>query len=1242
MLVERLLDQGAHCVRATNPCFVCCLCVVRCVWCQNGVCHCCGVLSLVTRTLPTVEYNPKYHRIQLVHRFISKAGCDQRAGRTGRVRPGTVWRLYSKQTGKAMDEFDPPEIQQTPLEHVILQLKSALSCQVLPVLQNVISPPDLSHVSPAFTELHRMRYIESPTDTASLTEDGTLAAALGLDLKISQVVLYGIRLGIPREAVAVAAALSLDKLPFRIASPFVHTPAEMADITSSVVRGMAHFDAGMYSTPLQLTRVLHAYRTGQLTHARMQRYGLAQARVKRLHTLCKSIEMKMTKFVDGFEQRDLVDLQQHPRIQSLLRIALVWSFYPHLFKMTTRRLPSRPKTLDVVVRGDKITTEVVGDLLGQKGDHNERKHWKLLGGGRTRFIPYFGPGKDQAPTAEEWCTFIVSDVFANCGMMRLETSTTEPSIFAIAEKKSNTEEGMASSNNNRESMYDQLHGTLSSLFGAPTATEIEIHGQWYHSYCLPQKLSKSQKKRLKDIEERFVESSVHVRDDGCNRGKQIICKNVDAMDVDFLYEYFGKEDLLNISCTHTVGKMKIQFEVPPLQQETKEVHPSVQPSLPVQQPVPLLDDIPLGARTLLILASYNYRGCIKYPTLTKQLVGDGNTGKEFDSIRLTTSYRSQVEFLPDNDGSSTAFDDDSEGSDDEHHNGARGARGAKSRQGSKVLMERASLISVAHHMTTNKQAQECYGVAGAVMAIGDDASTMVMQQCSLTTPGRAFMHKALSCVRQGHRVDLAYHDVPLSNTEFKLIDNVAQELCGDEGSSSTGMKKWQEYIRCSDQEDIPGELSDIMDLSEIQEDDLYYFNVLTGEFIMEGLLVDIDDNEIIFMGRKSPNDHSFFQNIMMESLVLCQMEEKQTDERKDGKEENGGLLGRLEMLFDLPEERAFVAPVKRKNQTKKKREQGFETNQKKEKKKEQKRLKAAKVKKEKAMAKSLAPAQVTILKKAKKVKKVKKVSYKWGLESIDLTDAEKKVRKEILSLFHRTQSTCVLFCHVVAHLISLKDATLTNKDFKKKKIEKLNFVVKPHHEKHPSTLYCSMPDHDWALSLVERVERKGKTKAEKAGAVEKKSVAAGIGRSIKQAIATFFAERGTTILPFSDVVAHLIVLQKANKFDVVVPKHKKWFKKKQIQELSFVVSRHNNGHPSNFYCSMPHHDWSLPLVKYQEAPKYVSSYKFRCLECHQRFQDWESCKAHVTIKEHMKEIQRDEGVEHLQRFCINPLLRGEI
>ena len=28
----------------------------------------------------------------------------------------------------------------------------------------------------------------------------------------------------------------------------------------------------------------------------------------------------------------------------------------------------------------------------------------------------------------------------------------------------------------------------------------------------------------------------------------------------------------------------------------------------------------------------------------------------------------------------------------------------------------------------------------------------------------------------------------------------------------------------------------------------------------------------------------------------------------------------------------------------------------------------------------------------------------------------------------------------------------------------------------------------------------------------------------------------------------------------------------------------------------------------------------------------------ICVEEHMKEIQQDEGVEHVQRFCINPLL----
>ena len=43
---------------------------------------------------------------------------------------------------------------------------------MLPVLEDVIDPPDLSHAQPAFDQLHRMNYIDMPDDDGELTEEG--------------------------------------------------------------------------------------------------------------------------------------------------------------------------------------------------------------------------------------------------------------------------------------------------------------------------------------------------------------------------------------------------------------------------------------------------------------------------------------------------------------------------------------------------------------------------------------------------------------------------------------------------------------------------------------------------------------------------------------------------------------------------------------------------------------------------------------------------------------------------------------------------------------------------------------------------------------------------------------------------------------------------------------------------------------------------------------------------------------
>jgi len=56
--------------------------------------------------------------------WISKASADQRMGRAGRTGPGHCYRLYSSAIYESLQDFAEPEIFRSPLEGVVLQLKS--------------------------------------------------------------------------------------------------------------------------------------------------------------------------------------------------------------------------------------------------------------------------------------------------------------------------------------------------------------------------------------------------------------------------------------------------------------------------------------------------------------------------------------------------------------------------------------------------------------------------------------------------------------------------------------------------------------------------------------------------------------------------------------------------------------------------------------------------------------------------------------------------------------------------------------------------------------------------------------------------------------------------------------------------------------------------------------------------------------------------------------------------------------
>ena len=58
-----------------------------------------------------LAYNDKHNASQLTNCWISQASANQRAGRTGRMRPGTVYRLYSSSLYNKLPQHELSEVQ---------------------------------------------------------------------------------------------------------------------------------------------------------------------------------------------------------------------------------------------------------------------------------------------------------------------------------------------------------------------------------------------------------------------------------------------------------------------------------------------------------------------------------------------------------------------------------------------------------------------------------------------------------------------------------------------------------------------------------------------------------------------------------------------------------------------------------------------------------------------------------------------------------------------------------------------------------------------------------------------------------------------------------------------------------------------------------------------------------------------------------------------------------------------------
>ena len=149
----------------------------------------------------------------LEERYCSKDSCDQRAGRTGRVRFGYVWRMISATEFQALDDTRRPGILLGSLLNSVLLVADMQVGNIKAFLQDLPSPPQVDYIDRTVFELeHHYDAVVTRVDNGFLhivtTTKGRILAALGVDVPIGQLVLVGVMFGNAMPCVQAAAILS--------------------------------------------------------------------------------------------------------------------------------------------------------------------------------------------------------------------------------------------------------------------------------------------------------------------------------------------------------------------------------------------------------------------------------------------------------------------------------------------------------------------------------------------------------------------------------------------------------------------------------------------------------------------------------------------------------------------------------------------------------------------------------------------------------------------------------------------------------------------------------------------------------------------------------------------------------------------------------------------------------------------------------------------------------------------------
>lgn len=152
------------------------------------------------------SFDPSSNMTKLAEVWASRAACKQRRGRAGRVRPGTCYKLYTRNAEqKQMAERPDPEILRVPLEQLCLSVLAMGVPDVPSFLGSALTPPSSLAVAGALRTLDRMGALDGP---ATLTALGRHLAMIPADLRCGKLLVYGALFGSLEASLTISAILT--------------------------------------------------------------------------------------------------------------------------------------------------------------------------------------------------------------------------------------------------------------------------------------------------------------------------------------------------------------------------------------------------------------------------------------------------------------------------------------------------------------------------------------------------------------------------------------------------------------------------------------------------------------------------------------------------------------------------------------------------------------------------------------------------------------------------------------------------------------------------------------------------------------------------------------------------------------------------------------------------------------------------------------------------------------------------